>query len=86
MCIFLFALTSFWELRNREANGDDKHRDGDDDDTDDNHDYDGKVEKDGDDTRDALFVDRVVAVLHSVQVVVYIYTKALMFLRGANTK
>ena len=80
MCIFLSALTSFWELRSREANGDDKHRDGDDDDTDDNHDYDGKVKKDGDDTRDALFVDRVVAVLHSVKVVLYIYTKALMFL------
>ena len=36
--------------------------------------------EDGDDTRDALFVDRVVAVLHSVQVVSYIYTQALMFL------
>ena len=36
--------------------------------------------EDGDDTRDALFVDRVVAVLHSVQVVLYIYTKAFMFL------
>ena len=81
LCIFLSALTYVLELRIRKANGDDKHRDGDDDDTDDNHDYDGKVRKDGDDIRDALFVDRVVAVLHSVQVFLYLHTSFDVFIK-----
>ena len=47
MCLFLWCWYCFPVRTNIffgiKKSGDDKHRDGDDDDTDDNHDYDGKV-------------------------------------------